>query len=236
MEPIAKPMSCRPLSREEVREVDRRAIEEYGMTGAMLMENAGRGSAELLCELGCRGPVMIVCGAGNNGGDGFVIARHLDLRGIEVRLALLAAPAQLHGDAALNYNVVARSGIAILDFSQQFDEAAFEVALACAEWIVDALLGTGARGSPRPPQDRAIRAMNRAAATRLAIDLPSGLDCDTGQPAEPTFRANHTATFVAPKTGFAAASAQQYLGRVHVIDIGAPRRLLKEIDAAGKEP
>jgi NAD(P)H-hydrate epimerase len=218
-----------PLSRTDVRDVDRRAIDEYGMSGLVLMENAGRGCTDVLCQLGCRGPVTIVCGKGNNAGDGFVIARHLDLRNVSVRVILLGAAADLRGDAAANYAILARSGLAMVDHSGQFDEAAFDAQLAGAQWIVDALLGTGSTGAPRPPFDAAIRQINAAHAKRLAVDLPSGLDCDTGEPADTTVRADHTCTFVASKIGFNNPNASAYVGKVHVLDIGAPRRLVEEI-------
>src|SRR5437868_11480066 len=98
----ANPMSLRPLTRAEVREVDRRAIDEYGMSGLVLMENAGRGCVDLLRSLGCSGPAAIVCGKGNNAGDGFVIARHLDLLQVAVRVVLLSPPGDLRGEAAAN--------------------------------------------------------------------------------------------------------------------------------------
>jgi len=217
----------RPLTRAEVREVDRRAIDEYGMSGLVLMENAGRGCVDVLCRLGCTGPVSVVCGKGNNAGDGFVIARHLDLRRVPVKLVLLGSADELRGDAASNYAIAARSGLPIVDLSRQFDVAKLQEQLVGSEWIVDALLGTGATGAPRHPMDDAIRQMNAANAKRLAVDLPSGLDCDTGEPADPTFRADHTCTFVAPKVGFANPRAAPFLGQVHVLDIGAPRRLVE---------
>ena len=222
-------MKLRPLSREEVREVDRRAVEEYGMTGLVLMENAGRGCVDVLLKLGSRGPVTIVCGKGNNAGDGFVIARHLDLHGIPVRVVLLGAPGELRGDAAANYAILAKCGVSFCDLSITFDAAAFEAQLAGCEFIVDALLGTGATGAPRGSFADAIRRINATAALRLAVDLPSGLNCDTGEPGEPTVRAHHTGTFVAPKIGFENPLAAEYLGQVHVVDIGAPRRLVEEI-------
>src|SRR6476620_11282136 len=104
-------MSLATLSREAARELDRRAVDEYGMTGLMLMENAGRGVADRLCELGISGPVVICCGQGNNGGDGFVVARHLDLRGHAVRVLLFSDPSRLKGDAEVNYRIVERSGL-----------------------------------------------------------------------------------------------------------------------------
>jgi NAD(P)H-hydrate epimerase len=102
-----------------------------------------------------------------------------------------------------------------------------EQELQGADWIVDALLGTGARGEPRPPLDEVIRRLNRQDARRLAVDLPSGLDCDTGQVADATIRADHTCTFVAAKAGFRAETAREFLGQVHVLDIGVPRRLVE---------
>jgi NAD(P)H-hydrate epimerase len=98
-----------------------------------------------------------------------------------------------------------------------------------ADWIVDALLGTGAEGEPRAPFDAVIDVLNACPAKKLAVDLPSGLDCDTGSPAQHTFRADHTATFVARKAGFRSAAAQPFLGAVHVVDIGAPGTLIREI-------
>ena len=101
------------LSREQVREVDRRAIEEYGISGLVLMENAGRGCADKLCQLGVSGPVVICCGRGNNAGDGFVIARHLDLRGCEVRVLLFCDPSDLRGDAAANFSILAKCDVPV---------------------------------------------------------------------------------------------------------------------------
>ena len=217
------------LSRDATRSIDRRAIEDFGLSGLVLMENAGRGCVDVLCRLGCRGPVAVVCGKGNNAGDGFVIARHLDLRGIAVKVLLLGSPAELRGDAAANNAIAVKSQLPIVDLSEAWDAARFEAELAGAEWIVDALLGTGATGAPRPPWDDAIRRLNASPARKLAVDLPSGLDCDTGIPAEPTFRADHTCTFVARKIGFVNSAATEYLGTVHVLDIGAPRKLVEEI-------
>ena len=101
--------------------------------------------------------------------------------------------------------------------------------LAQADWIVDALLGTGARGEPRPPLDDVIDAINAAPARRLAIDLPSGLDCDTGQAARATVRAADTCSFVGMKPAFLVPGAAAYTGTVHVLDIGVPRKLIDEV-------
>lgn len=199
------------------------------MLGLVLMENAGRGCADLLCRLGIAGPVVICCGRGNNAGDGFVLARHLDLRGHEVRLVLCGDPEQLRGDAAHNFQIAARAGIPQAVLGSEVSPAELADCFARADWLVDALLGTGVRGDPRPPLDRVIEAMNAHSARKLAVDLPSGMDCDSGQPGRHTVRADHTCTFVAVKRGFLAASARPYLGHVHVADIGVPRRLLAQV-------
>jgi NAD(P)H-hydrate epimerase len=214
------------LSRDEVRAIDRRAIEEFGVPGVVLMENAGRGATELLISLGVPGLVTICCGKGNNGGDGFVIARHLDNRNVPVRVFLFAKPEELTGDALISYRIIAKSGLPITIYlDASFDDRALSGELARSAWIVDALFGTGLTGAVRPPFDRVIGAINASKARVLAVDIPSGLDCDTGEPLGPTVRANHTVTFVAMKKGFANAAAKEWLGQVHIADIGVPRIL-----------
>ena len=216
------------LTRFEVREIDRQAIEDYGLPGIVLMENAGRGAAELLHQLAPQATVAIVCGKGNNAGDGFVIARHLENLGQPVRLLLACDPAALRGDAAIAWHVAEKAGIPVARLSDA-TPAEWERALAGADWIIDALLGTGVTGAPRGAIATAIEAVNAAArggAKVFAVDLPSGLDCDTGQAPGPCVQADVTATFVARKVGFEASAAVPLLGAVHVVGIGAPRALL----------
>ena len=222
-------MPWHPISRDESRQIDRRAAEEYGIPSLILMENAGRGVADVLERLAISGPVVICCGKGNNAGDGFVVARHLDLRGYTVRVLLWADPSELSGDAGVNLQILGKTDVPIVFFGPQHERDGVALELAGTAWIVDALLGTGARGEPRPPLDSVIDQLNAAAAPILAIDLPSGLDCDTGQAARHTIRAAHTCTFVAPKRGFDAPGAAAYTGQVHVLDIGAPRKLIREV-------
>ncbi len=214
------------LTRAQLREVDRLAIERFGMSGLVLMENAGRGVADVLCGLDPRGPIVICCGKGNNGGDGFVIARHLDLRGLSVRVLLFANPAELTGDAAANYHILKTCGAAIETFTVPVDAERLSQRLRDADWIVDALLGTGATGEPRSPYAEAIAAINASGKPVVAVDLPSGLDCDTGAAARNAVRAAHTCTFVAAKPGFFVPTAKPYVGQLHVLDIGAPRQIL----------
>jgi NAD(P)H-hydrate epimerase len=213
----------RTLSREEVRAVDQRAIQQYGLPGVVLMENAGRGAAELLISLGIGGLVVVCAGKGNNAGDGFVIARHLEIHGYQVRVLLFCDPSELRGDAEINYRVIEKAGTPIRCFAAPPDDQELQQELAAADWIVDALLGTGTQGQIREPYTTVIEAVNRAPARVLAVDLPSGLDCDSGEPLGACIRADHTATFVAPKLGFEKESAGQFTGAVHVIGIGVPR-------------
>jgi NAD(P)H-hydrate epimerase len=211
------------LTRDQVRAVDRRAIEDFGVPGVVLMENAGRGAAELLRSLGATGPVVLCCGKGNNGGDGFVMARHLDNEAIPLRVLLFGRPEELRGDAAVMYHIIARAGLPIGVYADAVAEARLREELAPAQWIVDALFGTGLSGSVRAPFDRVIAAINASPAQVFAVDIPSGLDCDSGQPLGPTVRAHHTATFVALKKGFADPAARPWVGQAHVLGIGAPR-------------
>ncbi len=213
------------LTREQIREIDRRAIEDYGVAGVVLMENAGRNAAELiranLKEMDQPAAVCILCGRGNNGGDGFVIARHLCNAGMNVEIILPADPEKLAPDAKVNHDIASKMEIPIHPFA----EAEAAACVSRAHVVVDALLGTGFSGEVRPPLDQAIELINSANhALKIAIDVPSGLDCNTGQPAAPTVRADLTITFVAPKVGFASAAA--YTGRVLTADIGAPQTLL----------
>jgi NAD(P)H-hydrate epimerase len=213
------------LTRDAVREYDHRAIHEYGVPGVVLMENAGRGVADTLIGLGMQGHVAICCGSGNNGGDGFVIARHLQRRGAGVSLHCWQPLDKWQGDAGVNANIVRHSKIELRHYEQTGWQQHFGKVLAAADWVVDALLGTGARGNPRAPYDEAIRIMNSVAARKLAVDIPSGLDCDSGELGIPTFRADHTCTFVAVKPGLLAEGVQPYVGTLHVLDIGAPGAL-----------
>src|SRR5262249_51605871 len=119
------------------------------------MENAGRGCVDVLEQLGIDGPVVILCGKGNNEGDGFVIARHLEIRGHACRVILLGDPAELAGDAAANFAILSKTSVPISLWQEGIEQSRDAV------WIVDALLGTGARGEPRAPFDAAIDAINR---------------------------------------------------------------------------
>lgn len=218
------------LSRAEVREVDRRAIEELGIPGCVLMENAGAGAARhVLALLGPRerpARIAIACGPGNNGGDGYVVARHLAIAGCEVALFSTCAASALRGDAELERRIVDSLGLGVRSLATAGELDAFAIELDLAEVVVDALLGTGASGAPRAGVAAVIERINhRRRAACVALDLPSGLDCDSGETPGACVRADTTVTFVAPKKGFANPAAARWLGRVEVVGIGAPAEL-----------
>jgi NAD(P)H-hydrate epimerase len=249
----------RPLSRQEVRGLDVQAEEELALPSLLLMENAGRGAAGWLAErtgaippdAGGRpfaspslmrnpdvphGPalprVLILCGPGNNGGDGGVVARHLDAWGFPVRIVWFARSDQLRGDAAVQWTILNQSGIeksAWFDDHpvEEIDPSSLSPPLADADWLVDGLLGTGLSRPVEGPLRTVIEVINHSGKPIFALDLPSGLDADTGQPLGIAVRATATATFVAAKLGFAAPGAADHTGEVAVIDIGLPRRLLE---------
>ncbi len=198
----------------EQRALDDWAIHERGIPGLTLMERAGRGVAELVGELVPSGRIAVVCGKGNNGGDGFVAARLLRERGREVDVLTLYPTDELQGDAKTNFERL--PGLA----PTPFDAAA----LAGADCVVDAILGTGFSGSPREPSAGAIQAINAVAgqAVVLACDVPSGVDASTGEVDGPAVRAAATVTFHAAKPGLWIHPGKACAGEIHVIDIGIP--------------
>ncbi len=216
----------RALSRGEVRALDRRAEKEAGLSTAILMENAGHGAAAwLIPRLRPGGGVVVACGPGNNGGDGAVVARHLDGAGFDVRVVWFAAPSEIRGDASAQRLILARSEIQQMHFADP-EPGSLDALWQGTDWIVDALLGTGLTRPLEGPMAWAVDALNRSGRPILSLDLPSGLDADTGQPQGDAVRATATATFVAPKKGFAQPAAAPYLGEVVVVPIGVPRALL----------
>lgn len=213
----------KPLSREESRIVDRLAQEKFEIPGEVLMENAGafvaRSALSLAQELGAK-RVLVLAGPGNNGGDGFVAARHmLDL--IEVSLLLVGDPARLKGDALANYRRYERLGEQTIRCDQI---EILEQALATPPppLILDGLFGTGlsrdVAGFPR----QVIESVARSGHPVLAIDLPSGLDCDTGAILGAVIPARRTVTFVARKLGFEIGEGPALCGEIQVAPIGFP--------------
>jgi len=227
----------RTCTREQARELDRRAMEEYGMPGVVLMENAGRGAAEAAAAMlgdPAGRKVVIFCGKGNNGGDGFVVGRHLHNRGAKVEFVLACPPEEIEpwSDAGANLHIALKMGrhlhvAAAAD--GRFEAAGLE---KTADLLVDALLGTGLTGDVRDPYLSLIRLINAADRPVLAIDIPSGLDADTGRVLRAAVRATRTATFVLPKAGFELGDGPAHTGLVIVVDIGVPKELVEAICGA----
>lgn len=213
------------LTREQVREVDRHAIEDLGIPGIVLMENASRGAVDVMTKEGfSKGQtVVLLCGPGNNGGDGFAMARHLHLAGGRVRIVTTRHLEELKGDALINARIAQAMQLPMRHLDECYPLAE---ALQPTSWIVDALLGTGFEGELQEPLLSLVMTVNHVAKQHaipvLAVDIPSGLNANTGDPGLETIRATHTVTFVAPKTGFQGGAAREYLGRVHAVGIGAP--------------
>lgn len=219
------------LSCQQCRQFDQIAIQEYGIPGIVLMENAGAGCVRELDDRGRLRSAVILCGGGNNGGDGFVIARHLKNHGANLRVVLLADPEKLSGDAKVNFDVLQKMDTSIQVADSNWTAEKFESLFAEVSdypMIVDAMLGTGAKGPLREPYATAVAAANRSSASRIAIDIPTGLDGDTGE-SELVFQAEITLTFIAWKTGFENPAAKQWLGEVAVIDIGAPSAIYERL-------
>ena len=234
-------MRIRPLSRDEVRSIDARCRDDFAVPTLLLMENAGRGAAAWLqgrvessaVPGGIDRPlVVIACGPGNNGGDGAVVARHLDAAGVDVRIVWFAPREQLRGDAAIQRAIVDRCPIDAVEVGPDVPPEALDRLWDEADWLVDALLGTGLTRPVEGILARAIVSMNRSGRPILALDLPSGLDADSGRPLGDAIRADATTTFVAAKLGFARLGADGYTGQVVVIPIGAPRAALLPFDSA----
>ena len=206
----------RTLSATEMREADRRCIQDIGIPGTVLMNSAGTAVFDEIEK----GPVGIVCGKGNNGGDGYVVARLALLAGFETRLVLLTDEDQVQGDAAVFLQAYKHLGGALVSVTDEPGAASAVAALSDCAVLVDALLGTGVKGEVRGLIRAAINAWPNV--RTIAVDLPSGIDADTGEVCGVCVKADVTVTFQFAKRGFEAESAKPYLGKLKVADIGIP--------------
>jgi NAD(P)H-hydrate epimerase len=215
------------LSREQIRELDRHAV-EHGVPSLVLMENAGRGAAELiereLERRGERGAVVVVCGPGNNGGDGFVVARRLASRSVAVRVVLTVPGAKLKGDALDNYRAFRGLGHDVIELEDDLEVLSRE--LRDAGVAIDALFGTGLDRDVTGRMAEVIDRVNAAEALRIALDLPSGIDANSGAVLGAAVRAHLTITFAAHKLGLLTTNGAKHAGRVERVDIGVPESLI----------
>ena len=214
------------MSREQVRAFDSWAINTLGIPGMVLMENAGRSCAELIKDKlkDVAGPkVCIFCGTGNNGGDGYVIARHLINSGFKVVVVVCGDRNKIKGDAKLNLDILERLGRRIERLNLRAGDIGGQVGAfaADADMLVDSLFGTGLSGQLSDEYKQLIDSINAQSCPILAVDIPSGLDCDSGQPLGAAVRADYTVTFVAVKKGFTSAGgAASYTGEIFTASIG----------------
>lgn len=238
-------MSIPAVTADEMREMDRATIEDIGVPGVVLMERAGLGVFSRIAERADAGGgeltrlvrretvaglrAAVLSGAGNNGGDGYVVARHLHLAGARVTLFLLAPEERIRGDARVNYEVARRLGIPCEPVLDDEAAAALGPRLAEQDCLVDALLGTGLSSEVRGRYRAVIEAINAAETWTVAVDLPSGLAADTGQPLGVAVRADATVTFGCPKRGLVGYPGVAWCGDLTVVDIGIPASVVSQV-------
>jgi NAD(P)H-hydrate epimerase len=233
------------FTRDAVRKLDRLAVTEFGIPSVVLMENAARHVTDVALDglESVEAPkVLVVCGPGNNGGDGLAAARHLHNAGLRVTVFLAGNPAQYEGDARINLDVVHRMGLRVFAMDPGNPGKSLGAAadgLGATDLVVDALVGTGLSRDLDPAFEKLVQEMNGFAADGvpiLAVDLPSGMDADAGVARRVAVRATVTVTFAGIKEGFFALEAQPFLGEVVVADIGVPRELLDRLGRRVMEP
>lgn len=218
------------VTREEIRELDRIAIEEYKIPGVVLMENAGLGATNIILDAYTSGTIAIFCGKGNNGGDGFVIARHLHNKNIPIQLYFVGKveSVSLKSDAGVNLHILRNMGIIPKEIETREDLSFFRGEIKKSTMIVDALLGTGLSGNIRGVLSVIVRYLSSLKKTVIAIDIPSGLDANTGKILGTVLPADITVTFALPKKGFKLNNGPEIIGKLEIIDISIPRVLMEK--------
>jgi NAD(P)H-hydrate epimerase len=214
----------------EMRELDRRAIQDLGIPSLVLMENAGRGTYQILRREfpDLDGEVAVVAGRGNNGGDGFVVARYLANAGIPVAVFLLGPRDRVSGDARVNLEILGHLGIAVDEVLTEADLNTALHRLAKAGLIVDALLGTGLNAPVQGLLAALLERLNHLRPPVLAVDIPTGLSADTGEVLGVALKAEVTVTYGWPKIGQVLPPGRDYVGRLWQVDISIPPRLARE--------
>jgi NAD(P)H-hydrate epimerase len=224
-------MRMAPITVAQMREVDRLMIEEYSIALLQMMENAGRSLAALARIVHgsdvANARVIVLAGAGNNGGGGLVAARHLANAGADVRVALSASP-PLPGEV-LEHQRMALVKMGISGADGVTEVGTIPTMVRDADLILDAMIGYGLHGAPHEPMASWIRLGNAALGRRVALDLPSGLDGDAGIPRDPTLRAAATVTLAWPKAGLLTPAAQVFVGDLYVADISVPEVVYRAV-------
>ncbi len=223
-------MSNNYITPKQMQRLDNCAREKYGIPSIVLMENAGRVSADAAMSLlpaRRGGKIACVCGKGNNGGDGFVCARYLINRGIKTDIFLIGSPGDLKGDARVNYRILQKMANFIHRLDVLQDLKSFSKHIQGCDIVIDAIFGIGLRGEVKEPYVSIINCINKSERPVLSIDVPSGLDALTGLVLGACIKADKTVTFAFPKIGFVKNKACLYTGDVIVKDISIPGELLK---------
>ncbi|HHU31433.1 MAG TPA: NAD(P)H-hydrate dehydratase [Clostridia bacterium] len=220
------------LTAGEMRALDEKAISSFSIPGIILMENAGIRMVEAITEH-LRGQIqgkrfLIFAGKGNNGGDGFVVARQLINKGAEVKVFLLHPANSLQGDAKTNYDILVKMGAKIYPVLQPRDFKRVEIALTYADYLIDAILGTGFKGTLQGLTADLVELLNKSSKPIFAIDIPSGLEADTGKANGSCIKATLTVTFGFPKIGLCMEKAKQYVGKLYLGHISFPPVLNEE--------
>jgi len=225
----------RVLNSAQMREADRRTIEEIGIPSLVLMENAGRqvvsAMEALYDDLGAR-RVAVLCGRGNNGGDGFVVARTLHQRGVDVVVFLIGGVTDVRGDARINLDILGRLGLTVVEVA---DSQAWELhfaELTDCTLIVDAIFGTGLRSPITGLVESVVADVNTSGIPVVSVDLPSGLSADSAEPIGVCIEASMTVTIAAPKLPLVLAPAETKAGDIVIADIGIPADVLDEVEGA----
>ena len=216
-----------------MRALDKSALDDYGIPGLILMENAAGGISDYICsnigELTGQNRahnILVVCGGGNNGGDGFAAARKLHIRGFNIRILSLAPEDKINGDAKTNLEICNRLGLSPVYVTGESPPDTFYKFLDCSDLVVDAIFGTGFRGRPDGIFEHAINAINASGKKVVSADVPSGLDALTGIAAGACVRADVTLTLGLYKTGLISGPDTGYAGKVELVDIGIPQEAI----------
>ena len=213
----------------EMRVIDSRAINDFGILGLVLMENAGykvaRKVEEILGDVQSK-TICIFAGKGNNGGDGFVAARHLENSGAKVRVLLYGSKEAVTGDAKVNLDILLKTGADIVEITGERDLDKVKFLAALADCLVDALLGTGFRGEIKGNLAEVVGIISAAGAPVVAVDIPSGIDADSGAVRGVAVKANHTVTIALPKPGLLFQPGAAHAGEITVADIGIPQEVV----------
>ena len=223
----------RVLNTEQMREADRRTIEDIGIPSIVLMENAGRqavAAMEAAFDDLATSRVGVVCGRGNNGGDGFVIARTLVQRGVDAAVFLLGSVADVRGDARTNLQVLGRIGITVIEITNAQEWELHFSELSDCELVVDAILGTGFRGPLTGFLETVVADLNGLGVPIVAIDLPTGVSADTAAVEGLAIEASMTVTLAAPKIPLVFPPADTHAGDLVIADIGIPLPLLDDLE------